>query len=719
MDRTVTLARKIRSGGDDETVLVTGHNIWRVEQCPRAKLLIDAGAYFGALRAAMLKAERSIHILAWDLDSRTSLIDAEGQAEDGLPHTFAAFLTELIAQRPHLSVKLLVWNYSLLYAFERELHPTRSLSWNTPPQVELCWDSEIPLGSSHHQKIVVIDDALAFSGGLDVTVRRWDNSKHSPSNAFRVDPDKTSYPPFHDVQIMVDGDAAKALAELVRTRWNAASWKPLPEVMPLGDPWPQEAEPDLTDVQLGISRTRPAYGDEPEVREIEQLFLDMVMQAEHTIYIENQFLTCLKFAEQLIKAVKQTPSLEVVIVCPKTHHTWFEEHTMLGGRIRFQNHLQKAGVIDRVRILYPHTRDEAGEADVMVHSKVMIVDDTLLRVGSANLCNRSMGTDTECDLIIEAKEESQRRAIRDLQNRFIAEHCGATHDEVEMVMQKTGSLFATLEHLEGREKALLPINDGALPGEEETGQIEALADPEMPIGIEGVLEEDTREPGRGLSTLIKIALVASVLLGLALAWRYTPLSDLMSPAALQSFFEKVAAAPWSLPLLLLIFVVGGLVAFPVTVLIAATALVFGLWPGLPYAALGALTSATVTYGIGRGLGANSLRQMFGQRMADLAAKMDRHGILSMTIIRLVPFFPFTLVNLAAGALKFRFSDYLIGTALGLAPGLLLLSALGGQIAQFIADPSIFGVMLALLLLALWIGLAFALQFLASKTRTAK
>jgi len=715
----VTLAQKIRSEGGDQTAFVAGHNAWRIEHCPRAKVLIDAGAYFGSLRAAMLKAERSIYILAWDLDSRTALIDAGGQADDGLPPTLAAFLSALIARRPHLSVKLLVWNYSLLYAFERELHPTRSLGLNTPPQVELCWDSEIPLGSSHHQKIVVIDDALAFSGGLDVTVRRWDNSDHAPSNAFRVDPDNAAYPPFHDVQIMVDGDAAKALADLVRRRWNAATCKSLPEVMPLGDPWPQEAEPDLTDVKLAISRTLPAHGGEAEVREIEQLFVDMVGRAERTIYVENQFLTCLGFAGELIKALRRRTSLEVVIVCPRTHHTWFEEHTMLAGRIRFQDRLQKAGVRNRVRILYPHTRDGAASADVMVHSKVMIVDDRLLRVGSANLCNRSMGTDTECDLTMEAAEEAHHAAIRDLQNRFVAEHCGASPDEVDALMQQTGSLFATLDRLRGRNKKLLPIKDGELAGEEETGQIEALADPETPIGIEGVLEEDAHEPGRGVGTLMKIALLASALLGFTLAWRYTPLSDFLSPAALQSFFERVADAPWSLPLLLLIFIGGGLVAFPVTVLIAATALVFGLWPGLPYAALGALASAAVTYGIGRGLGADALRKLFGRRVDDLAGKMNRHGILAMTLIRLVPFFPFTLVNLVAGALKIRLPDYLIGTALGLAPGLLLLSALGGQIAQFISNPSAAGVMLALLLLALWIGVAFALQFLVSKTRTAK
>ncbi len=54
----------------------------------------------------------------------------------------------------------------------------------------------------------------------------------------------------------------------------------------------------------------------------------------------------------------------------------------------------------------------------MVHSKVMIVDDGFLRVGSANLNNRSMGADTECDLAFEASCDEHRE--------FIARACAAS-----------------------------------------------------------------------------------------------------------------------------------------------------------------------------------------------------------------------------------------------------------------------------------------------------
>ncbi len=86
------------------------------------------------------------------------------------PIPLAKFLSALVQRRPELTVRLLLWDFSMLYAFERESFPQFSLDWNTPDQVQLCLDREAPLGCSQHQKIVVVDDAVAYSGGLDLTI---------------------------------------------------------------------------------------------------------------------------------------------------------------------------------------------------------------------------------------------------------------------------------------------------------------------------------------------------------------------------------------------------------------------------------------------------------------------------------------------------------------------------------------------------------------------
>ena len=87
---------------------------------------------------------------------------------------------------------------------------------------KFCLDSVLPLGCSQHQKIIVVDDSLAFSGGLDLTTHRWDTSEHKLHNPDRCTPDGREYAPFHDIQALVDGDAARALADLARERWKQA-----------------------------------------------------------------------------------------------------------------------------------------------------------------------------------------------------------------------------------------------------------------------------------------------------------------------------------------------------------------------------------------------------------------------------------------------------------------------------------------------------------------
>ena len=192
------------------------HNVWRIERAARAAVLIDAAAFFEAVRGACLKAERSIIVVGWDIDSRTQLVGADGHPADGLSSSFADFLSDLVRTRPDLHVHLLLWDYSLLYAGERELLPRLSLGWRTPERVTLCIDNSVPFGSSQHQKIVVVDDAVAFSGGLDLTIRRWDTTSHSAENRQRVDPSGHPYRPYHDVQMMGDGAGARALAQLAR-----------------------------------------------------------------------------------------------------------------------------------------------------------------------------------------------------------------------------------------------------------------------------------------------------------------------------------------------------------------------------------------------------------------------------------------------------------------------------------------------------------------------
>ncbi|MFN4088847.1 MAG: phospholipase, partial [Alphaproteobacteria bacterium] len=112
--------------------MIPAHALWRTEPATRAAVLRDASTYFGALRQAMLAARHEIMIVGWDIDSRTLLVGESGEADDGLPPTLGAFLCALVERNPKLSIRLLLWDYSVLFAAEREAMGRYTLGWRTP-----------------------------------------------------------------------------------------------------------------------------------------------------------------------------------------------------------------------------------------------------------------------------------------------------------------------------------------------------------------------------------------------------------------------------------------------------------------------------------------------------------------------------------------------------------------------------------------------------------
>jgi phosphatidylserine/phosphatidylglycerophosphate/cardiolipin synthase-like enzyme/uncharacterized membrane protein YdjX (TVP38/TMEM64 family) len=730
-----------------------GRTVWRVERARRAVVLIDGAAFFAAVREAFLQARRTIFIVGWDIDSRTELV-GEQPPTDGFPTSFAAFLTELAAQRPELQIHLLLWDYSLVYAHEREPLPRLALNWQMPPQVTLCLDSTVPFGSSQHQKLVVVDDALAFSGGLDLTIRRWDTSRHEPDNPRRVDPAGEPYRPFHDVQMMVDGEAARALALLARARWCHANGGK-PEVWPEGQPWPESVEPDFTDVEVAITRTQPRYHREEEVREAEALFIESIGRAERTIYIENQFMTSGVVASALARRLREQPELEVVMVAPRSHDSFVERRTMRNGRIRFWRTVKAAGGA-RVRLLYPSIEENGQSTYTMIHSKIMVVDDSFLRVGSANLNNRSMGADTECDLAIEAATDRERTTITRLRNRLLGEHCGVSAEDVAAAVAEQGSLVRVADQLCRNGHCLSPIDDGQPDRTILARLAERVADPARPlrlgrlagrflprllfhgsrtIGRRLAKREDrraarerevkaAREPSHndensaqegilGRAGVLVVAALALIVL-LTLAWQFTGLKELAQPDRIRELLEGAEGEPWALGLVVGLFLLGGAVAFPVTILILATAAVFGPWWGMLYASAGVAASAGLMFAVGARFGQEVPKRLLGKRWDRLRDRLQRRGLLAMVALRVVPVAPFSLVNLAAGAGSIRFVDFGLGTLIGMGPGIAAIALMGDRIAKVLANPSAGQIGVLALCVAGWIGLSFGAQAIVSR-----
>jgi phosphatidylserine/phosphatidylglycerophosphate/cardiolipin synthase-like enzyme/uncharacterized membrane protein YdjX (TVP38/TMEM64 family) len=667
-----------------DQILREGRNAWRIAPAQRAAFLIDGDVYFPALLQVLESARETIHVLGWELDDEVKLGVAGGGP------SLSELLQERLEVERRLRVRLLAWDFAMIYAFERGLAPLFRLRFTRHRRIDFRLDSTHPVGASHHQKLVVVDDSVAFVGGIDLTQRRWDTSEHEPEDPRRRDSRGRGYPPFHDVQMAVEGDAAATLGGLFRERWRRATGKRLGASTRRDGLWPARLEPDVENVPVAVARTQPGLAGQGEVREIERLHLDAIAAARRFIYLENQYFTSSAVTEALARRLSEPDGPEVVLVLPRECPGWLEQGTV--GLIRRErlHRLRRAAKHHRLRVFYPRMPG-AEDVAVYVHSKVLVVDDELAKVGSANLSNRSMGFDTECDVALEASEdEGVTKAVRGLRERLLAEHLGCRASDVRAALAAEGSLISAIDRLAERsERTLAPLPEPEPePGLEGALEVSAaLADPESPEDAETLAESFLARdlPRAATSPWLRAALLAAVLIGLAATWRLTPLESTLSVDRL-----RAAASGLSGPIAPLAvsaaFVVASLMMAPVTLLIVATALAFDPFQATAYALMGILCAAAVGFGLGRLTGRELVRRLAGKRLNELSRRVARRGVLAVTTVRLVPVAPFSVVNLVAGASRLGLRDFLAGTLLGTAPGVLAIVLLEAQAEQAIVQP---------------------------------
>ncbi len=458
--------------------LKPGRNCWRHVRAERAALIVDAADYFRIARAAMLKAREEILLVGWDVDTRVRLDKEKGPS--GAPVALGPLLSWIAKRRPRLRIYILAWDEGLISVPGRGTTFFRMMRWWADRQISIKWDSTHPLDASHHQKMLVIDDALAFCGGIDITGERWDTRDHRDEEPGRKSPfTRRSYEPWHDATLAMDGDAARALGELARKRWKAATTDD-ELAAPKGgnDPWPEELLPAFRKVDVSIARTRGHEAENSEVREIEALFVDLIGAAERFVYVETQYFASRIIAEAIAKRLAEPIGPEFVVVNPKKAEGWLDEEVMSPARALLMRSISERDPFGRFRIYTPVT--EAG-LDIYVHAKIMIVDDIVLRVGSANINNRSMGLDSECDVMIDGRgREDVQETIARLRCGLMAEHLGREAEDVAGCFAETGSVLATIERLRGHGRTLVPFVPEEPNAAERAIALSQLLDPEAP-----------------------------------------------------------------------------------------------------------------------------------------------------------------------------------------------------------------------------------------------
>lgn len=173
---------------------------------------------------------------------------------------------------------------------------------------------------------------------------------------------------------------------------------------------------------------------------------------------------------------------------------------------------------------------------------------------------------------------------------------------------------------------------------------------------------------------------------LAVLWQWLAFNDVLTPEMLRRALDRLTGLSredWMPAVVLAAFVVGSLLVFPLSILVAATGLIYGTAWGFVYALAGTLLAAIVTYWVGRALGREAVVRHGGQRLNRLARVLARRGVSTMIIISVLPLAPFTLTNMMAGAFHLRFRDYLLGTLIGILPGLLAMTVVGSQLATIL------------------------------------
>jgi phosphatidylserine/phosphatidylglycerophosphate/cardiolipin synthase-like enzyme len=395
-------------------------------------------------------AKNLIMFVGWDFDARISLEPDNSENR----YVLASFFMRLAKERPDRRITILQWQFG---AIKKLLMPRAMWDlgrWAATRAIKFKFDGAHPPGCSHHQKIAIIDDSLAVCGGIDLASGRWDTPEHDHDDPLRKHPDGKPYQPWHDITMLVDGDAAFALSELARDRWAVAGGTDLPPPRRYDACWPDDVNVDFNDVDLAIARTRAAYGNVAEVREIEAITLDMIAAAKSFIYIENQYLTSAKVAAAIATRMAEDNPPDIVVIMPRTADGWLEQKAMDAARVRLVEEIGKKDRHNRFRIYVPHT---SGGQDIYVHAKLMIVDDRILRIGSANLNNRSLGLDSECDVVLDSALPANKHAaegIAQLRTVLMAEHLGVDVDIVANTFAKTASIVDTIETLRGDGKSL-------------------------------------------------------------------------------------------------------------------------------------------------------------------------------------------------------------------------------------------------------------------------
>ncbi|MFW5827438.1 MAG: VTT domain-containing protein [Alkalispirochaeta sp.] len=653
-------------------------------------VFIDSASYFSALYTAIAAAERRILIVGWSLDDRIRLV--RGGADE---RTLGELLVHRARENPSLRIQLRIWQAPAVFAADQHITAWFEGETRKLANLELVRVPAESAFAARHEKYVIIDDALAFLGGIDLSHNRWDTADHHGVHPARTNPDGEPYVPYHDVQLMFSGPAVRDLFTVaVGDGLISDNWDPPGDSDTARELWPPGVPVDLRDEELLFSVTR-SHPDSTEndgtdseayLRHIAHLYRDVVRAAEERIYIENQYFSSDEITEALTAHLENPEGPEVIIIVPRElpdalgRVTMGVNTTVQLARLISHDRHRRLGVFHRV------SADDTA-ADIKVHSKTMIVDGELITVGSANISRRSFSLDSELNATI--------RGVGTVEDRLLAQHTGLDLEEWRSrVTQHRGSRLSAMyersEEWSGLEDGRDQIVANA-PRHVPKDVLERF-DMEQPPPQETVFQRIVRSNPWEIITRTKRVWVTSLVAVMVIGGLfYAARSDFDIRTVLQSIEEINNQRP-----LLGVFLTIG--AFWLTMGAFVTIVVpivffsalHGPLLGIIYSTVGIFSGAAIFYGIGLALHNSPWpdRYQAVRRAKGQLERIKPYGLWAVAISRMVPSGPFLVVNLVTGLLGFSPWQFLAGSAVGLLPGIVAFSIFGEVIRNVFTDPGI-------------------------------
>ena len=406
----------------------------------RLGILIDSDEYYQAFFNVTNRAKTSINIHGWEFDSRINLSHVNSNFPDGLREYF----TILAKKNRNLLINIRSWKSSFYLRFGRERFANFKWKLQVPQNIDYRQIRHYALYGSLHEKIAIIDNSCAFIGGMDITKKRWDTQEHIQNDSRRLDPEGKIYFPIHDIQAVCSHEIAHELNHKILNHPTDGQ----------SNIWPDTFFSQIENLTVALSRTDP----EKKLTQIEKLYLDAIRSSKKLIYIENQYLSNEVIFDLLVEKLKEIDGPEVIIITPMSYRGFFEKAIYQYSRDKILKKLKEADQHHRLGIFYPSSSNNPNDGFIVVHSKIMIIDDRFMTIGSANLNYRSMRLDRELNISFETMENDKIKTfITNIFYRLIAEHLGTTPEHIlklnsvsplSLVNMLKGSGVRTLKDLE-------------------------------------------------------------------------------------------------------------------------------------------------------------------------------------------------------------------------------------------------------------------------------